>query len=323
MEKIGNRPVLRHTSNSSKHTHPLLLNTSFLFMRRLQHRSGSLVESGSWARVWCLWSCHLQQRYSSGWDFVLTSICSFTWRCRVACDRDERQGTKLFLLLQRCALLVKIQSNPNYPLSFKQNWQNNKDIIWYMISPNFPRIFPHKKIPDTVVHILEILLTPLGSSLRRNIGWRKLVNTYQGHTIMNIISFSHPSVPDSLSDTWVFVSNEETPSVHYENVCGYIENGEHNVVFVPCNYNHVDPPLRGRYVMLQRDNRARSKTMMHFCEVVVFSCHPGFWGINMTGAEDCSRTYENCVDLSCKVADGSCYFGCKDGTCTTGKLTCY
>ena len=120
-----------------------------------------------------------------------------------------------------------------------------------------------------------------------------------------------------LNDTWVMVTNEERPNVNNHNICNEIRNGELPVVTILCNYSNRNPAyIRGRYVMIQKKNVASVRYIMHFCEVVVLSCPPGWWGISLPGTSDCSQTCSNCNEVeTCGVSDGHCKDGWWGGDC--------
>ena len=98
-----------------------------------------------------------------------------------------------------------------------------------------------------------------------------------------------------------------------DNICNDIINGRQDVVTVTCNYNNINPPLRGRYVMIRRKENTFQKHFLNFCEVEVLSCPPGRWGYN--SEDDCSRVCDRCRDVNetCRVSDGYCFTGCQDG----------
>ena len=72
-------------------------------------------------------------------------------------------------------------------------------------------------------------------------------------------------------------------------------------------------------MVIQRKNIAVcEKDRLNFCEVEVFSCQPGEWGINLPdGATDCSRNCNCKPEETCSVATGlnsDCAgFPCSDG----------
>ena len=119
-----------------------------------------------------------------------------------------------------------------------------------------------------------------------------------------------------LSNTWVMVSDKEDATPNSDNICNEINNGQSGVITVTCNYNNRNSPLRGRYVTVRRKDIAYERHLLNFCEVQVLSCHPGRWGYNLgSSAYDCSNACDRCRNISetCRVSDGHCYSGCKDG----------
>ena len=127
----------------------------------------------------------------------------------------------------------------------------------------------------------------------------------------------HIFITDRLSDTWVTVSDEEDVVPDDNNTCNEIINGRQDVVKVTCDHNSRNPPLRGRYVMIRRKHSAglNERRYMNFCEVQVLSCHPGRWGHKMDNTLDCSQSCSGCNNTvkTCRVSDGYCYTGCKNG----------
>ena len=135
---------------------------------------------------------------------------------------------------------------------------------------------------------------------------------------------------DHLSDSWIFVSNNEQPSSNNQNeICGEINVG-HFVHIIPCNYSGAPAPRRGRYVVIRRKNTATVWIgRLNFCEVEVFSCPPGKWGINVTDpAIDCSRNCNCKPEETCTVATGR-NSDCQSAECSGGwwgencEKTCY
>ena len=101
-----------------------------------------------------------------------------------------------------------------------------------------------------------------------------------------------------------------------DNICNEIIDGARDVVTVNCDYNNTYPPKRGRYVTIRRKDEANERQWMNFCEVEVMSCRPGRWGYNSSNSgDDCSRDCDRCryVSETCRVSDGYCFTGCKDG----------
>ena len=111
------------------------------------------------------------------------------------------------------------------------------------------------------------------------------------------------------------VSEEEDVVPNDDNICNDIFDWRKGVVPVTCDYKDRNPPLRGRYVTIRRKEFVIYRHLMHFCEVEVFSCPPGSWEYNMDNADDCSKSCDGCNNTveMCRVSDGYCYSGCKDG----------
>ena len=111
---------------------------------------------------------------------------------------------------------------------------------------------------------------------------------------------------DHISDSWIFVSNDQQPSPDNENeICGEIKVGGFAHI-ISCNYNRTLAPRRGRYVVIRRKDTATVWIgRLNFCEVEVFSCPPGKWGVNVTDpAVDCSRSCNCKPEETCSVATG-------------------
>ena len=117
-------------------------------------------------------------------------------------------------------------------------------------------------------------------------------------------------ISERLSETWITVSDGENATI-----CNEIINGKQDVVMVTCNYNNTKPPIRGRFVTIQKKTNANSKHLLNFCEVEVLSCPPRRWGYNLADIEDCSQVCDRCHDSveNCRVSDGYCFSGCAEG----------
>ena len=139
-----------------------------------------------------------------------------------------------------------------------------------------------------------------------------LINWFS--TCIDIISLEFP-FNERLCDTWVTVSEEENVTPMTDNICNEIMNGLEAVVNVTCDYNNRDPPLRGRYVTIKRKDNTDYRFELQFCEVEVMSCPPGRWGYNVFFLGDCVYDCDRCRNITetCRVADGHCFTGCKEG----------
>ena len=110
------------------------------------------------------------------------------------------------------------------------------------------------------------------------------------------------------------VSDDPFPVPTDDNIC-YEMSAQNFIVNKTCNYNDVGPPRQGRYVTIRRKDTAFLSRDLILCEVEVLSCRPGYWGYKLNGEPDCSLTCSGCSDSSetCRVSDGRCHYGCKDG----------
>ena len=122
------------------------------------------------------------------------------------------------------------------------------------------------------------------------------------------------SITETLSDTWVTVSDEEDVTPNDDNICNEVIHGMRAVITVQCNYRYINAPRRGRYVTIRRKDDALRRNEMLFCEVEVMSCPPGRWGYNVNSLGDCVYDCDRCRNISetCRVSDGHCYTAFKD-----------
>ncbi len=114
------------------------------------------------------------------------------------------------------------------------------------------------------------------------------------------------------------VTNEQSDHVFRSgDICGEInDNWNSKTVYVSClNYTPINGnPKRGRYVRIQRkDSATYEKNRLSFCEVEVMSCPMRRYGYNRPGVTDCALECGYCRDDACRVGDGHCYDGCKEG----------
>ena len=122
------------------------------------------------------------------------------------------------------------------------------------------------------------------------------------------------SISDRLDNTWIYVSNEEWPTTDDSNsICSKIIDGQFAIVSKECDYGNQPPPRRGRYVMLKREAGAPEDRVLHLCEVEIFSCTIGHWGIgDLNSLDDCSMQCHCKGNNTCRVRDGYCYSECED-----------
>ena len=114
------------------------------------------------------------------------------------------------------------------------------------------------------------------------------------------------------------VSDEEDATPNDNNIFNEIINGLPSVVTVTCNYRGRNPPLRGRYVTIRRNDESFDEHLLNFCEVKVMSCPPGRRGYSFGSSGDhCSHVCDTCRNKSetCRVSDGHCFTGCQVGFC--------
>ena len=91
----------------------------------------------------------------------------------------------------------------------------------------------------------------------------------------------------------------------------HIGNAPYDIVTVTCNYRG-NLPIRGRYVTLGNYGHIYPYIPLNLCEVDVMSCPPGTWGKDLESG-DCSQPCGHCIEETCRVSDGHCYWGCQDG----------
>ena len=110
------------------------------------------------------------------------------------------------------------------------------------------------------------------------------------------------------------VSEEENETPNTGNICNWIQDWAEDVANVTCNYGDIDPPRRGRYIMIRKKEAPENGIYLNMCEVEVMSCRPGYWGYNQIQAEDCSLICSKCrLTETCRVSDGYSHTGCKNG----------
>ena len=128
-----------------------------------------------------------------------------------------------------------------------------------------------------------------------------------------LILFSEP-ILDRLDNTWIYVSNDEWPTTDDSNsICSKIIDGQFAIVTKECDCGNQPAPRRGGYVMLQREAGASKDQYLHLCEVEIFNCAIGYWGIvDSNSMNDCSMQCHCKDNNTCRVKDGYCYSDCED-----------